>query len=108
MFLGAMCRAKGEFWFVLPWILHLAMNFNGGPPEKWLVDINPRLNGVHQRVPKYNSYPFVVTSLGSKCCAVLDPFGDCLCSVFEVCVSSFMVLPVIHGTLGIGCSGCLC
>ena len=35
----------------------VAMNLSGEPPEKWLVDTNPRLNDVHQRVPNQNSYP---------------------------------------------------
>ena len=30
---------------------HMAMSFNREPPPKWLVDINPHLNGVHHRVP---------------------------------------------------------
>ena len=36
------------------WILthvQMAMNFSREPPPKWLVDMDPRLNGVHQMVP---------------------------------------------------------
>ena len=31
--------------------------FYWGTLEKWLVDRNPHLDGVHQRVPNQNSYP---------------------------------------------------
>ena len=27
-----------------------------GTPPKWVVDINPHLNDVHQRAPNYNPY----------------------------------------------------
>ena len=30
---------------------------NREPPEKWLVDYNPHLNDVHQRIPNEESYP---------------------------------------------------
>ena len=37
---------------------HMAtMGFNREPPHKWLVDRNPHLHDVHQRVPNYNSRP---------------------------------------------------
>ena len=30
----------------------VAMNLNGEPPPKWLVDMDPHLHDVRQRVPK--------------------------------------------------------
>ena len=33
-------------------------DFNGEPPQQWLVDMNPRPNDVHQRVAHQNSHPY--------------------------------------------------
>ena len=38
--------------------IHLVMNFNGEPPDRWFVDRNPHLNDVHQMAPNENSCPF--------------------------------------------------
>ena len=35
---------------------HVAMNF-GEPPEKWLVDINPHQNDVHERAGQVKFMP---------------------------------------------------
>ena len=34
----------------------MAINFHREPPPKWLVDMDPHLNDIHQRVPKIKTH----------------------------------------------------
>ena len=54
--------AKGSAFGCVPPSPDVAMNLNM-EPGKWLVDIKPNLNDVHQRVPNSNSCPCVVGRL---------------------------------------------
>ena len=48
-------RGKNGGWPISFSSLGYFESWNLEPPEKWLVDIKPHLNDVHQRAPKYNS-----------------------------------------------------